>query len=199
MTGSSLRRRTMRLAATGVCLLLATTIALARVKVKSDRDPKFDFSRLKTWSWNPSSPGQIKMAGTSLRKPEDVQRKYQPVITQAIEDEFVRRGYAKASSAPPDFYATYYVLITIGDSSQYMGQFLPANAQWGIPLFAPATNALTVFPQGTLVLDAASPQPDGVVWRGMAEAKIEVENSEAKRTARIKSIVKDLLAKFPKK
>jgi hypothetical protein len=183
--------------ATGVCLVLATAIAIAGVKVKSERDPKFDFTRLKTWAW--SAPGTIKMAGPTLRKPEDVERKYQPVITQAIEEEFVRRGYTRATSAPPDFYATYYVLLTMGSSSQTAGQFLPTNAQWGIPMFAPSTTALTYFPQGTLVLDAASPAPDRMIWRGAAEAKIELENTEAKRTARIKGIVKDLLSKFPKK
>jgi uncharacterized protein DUF4136 len=198
MAGNNWWRQTLRFAAIGVCLILATTMAIARVKVQSQRDPGFDFARLKTWAWNPSSPGEIKMVGTSLRDPETVQRQYQPVITQAIEEEFVRRGYAKATGSP-DFYATYYVLITMGSASQYAGQFLPTNAQWGIPLFAPSTINLTVYPQGTLVLDAASPAPDRVIWRGMAEAQIEVQNTEAKRTARIKGIAKDLLAKFPKK
>src|SRR5262245_21780767 len=197
MVRSNWGMRTPRLAATGVCLILATAMAVAWVKVQSERDPKFDFSRLKTWAW--SAPGTIKMVGPALRKPEDVERKYQPVITQAIEEEFVRRGYTRATSAPPDFHATYYVLLTMGSSSQTAGQFLPTNAQWGIPLFAPSTTALEYYPQGTLVLDAAAPAPDRVIWRGAAEAKIEYENTEAKRTARIKGIIKDLLSKFPKK
>ena len=197
MVSHNLRMRTPRLAVTGVCLILATALAMAGVNVKSERDPKFDFSRLKTWAW--STPGTIKMAGPTLRKPEDVERKYQPVITQAIEDEFVRRGYPKATSAPPDFHVTYYVLLTQGNSSQTAGQFLPSNAQWGIPWFTASTTALTYYPQGTLVLDAASPAPDRLVWRAAAEAKIEVQNTEEKRTARIKSIVKDLISKFPKK
>ena len=197
MVSSNSRVGTARLAATGVGVVLAAAMAIAGVKVKSERDPKFDFTSLKTWAW--SAPGTIKMAGPTLRKPEDVERKYQPVITQAIEEEFVRRGYAKAAGAPPDFHVTYYVLLTMGSSSQTAGQFLPSNAQWGIPWFTPSTTALTYYPQGTLVLDAASPAPDRLVWRGAAEAKIELENSEAKRTTRIKDIVKDLISKFPKK
>src|SRR5262245_59462086 len=199
MVSRNSRMWTPRLAATGVGVVLAAAIAIAGVKVKSERDPKFDFSRLKTWAWNPSTPGTIKMVGQTLRDPEAVERKYQPVITQAIEEEFVRRGYTRATSAPPDFHATYYVLLTMGSSSQTAGQFLPTNAQWGIPLFAPSTTALEYYPQGTLVLDAAAPAPDRVIWRGAAEAKIEYENTEAKRTARIKGIIKDLLSKFPKK
>ena len=103
--------------------------------------------------------------------------------------------------AASDFHVTYYVLVTMGSSSQYAGQFLPTNAQWGIPLFAPSTTALTVYPQGALVLDAASPTPGDVVWRGLGEAKIEIEKqlTDAQRAARLTALIKDVVAKFPKK
>ena len=53
---------------------------------------------------------------------------------------------------------TYYVLVTVGSNSQDMGQFLPANAQYGVPMFAPATQSLNIYPQGTLVLDVGAPK-----------------------------------------
>jgi Domain of unknown function (DUF4136) len=182
-----------------VTLLAATTIVVEAAKIKVEKDPTFDFSTLKTWAWNPAGPGSVKVIVSPKSKSEPVQRQYEPVIMQAVEDQLAARGYTKASMPPASFFVTYYVLVTLGSSEQYMGQFLPTNAQWGIPMFAPATQSLTYYPQGTLVIDAAAPAATDMVWRGIAEAKIDLENSDEKRTARLQSVIKDLLAKFPKK
>jgi hypothetical protein len=179
-------------------LVLTAAITLEAVKIQTQRDPKFDFSPLKTWAWTPSGPGDVKVWVTAESKSEPVKRQYEPVLMQAVEEQLAARGYTRALGAP-DFFVTYFLLVTTGSSSTYAGQFLPSNAQWGIPPFPPSTVNLTAYPQGTLVLDVQSPGPGDQVWRGMAEAKIEMENSEAKRVARLRSIIKDLLAKFPKK
>ena len=180
-------------------MLVALGATLAAAKVQVQRDPKFDFAKLKTWDWNPNSPGNVKVVIRAESKSEPVKRQYEPAIMQAIEDQFAARGYARATTAAPDFFVTYYLLITMGSTSAYAGQFLPANAQFGIPMFPPSTVSLEVYPQGALLVDAATPKVEDVVWRGMVEAKIELENTEEKRLARIKSVSKDLLSKFPKR
>ena len=103
------------------------------------------------------------------------------------------------TSVAPDFHVTYYVLVTVGSSSQQMGQFLQTNAQWGIPLWSPNTSAMTFYPQGTMVIDAASMATGNLVWRGIAEAKVEMQNSEAERSKRLREVIRDLVTKFPKK
>ena len=137
-----------RVAVVALLMTMGTAIAVAGVKVQSQRDPKFDFSQLKTWSWNPSGPGDVKVWVTAESKSEPVKRKYEPVIMQAVEDELARRGLSRASATPPDFNVTYYLLITVGTDSQQMGQFLPAVAQWGLPPFAPQTTSLKMYPTG---------------------------------------------------
>jgi uncharacterized protein DUF4136 len=201
MTANHMKMSMRHIVATGLWLLFSATMSIAWAKVQAQRDPKFDFTRLKTWSWNPSSPGQVKVWVSADSKSEPVQRQYEPIIMKAVEEQFAARGYPKATGATSDFHVTYYVLVTMGSSSQYAGQFLPTNAQWGIPLFAPNTTALTVYPQGALVLDAASPTPGDVVWRGLGEAKIEIEKqlTDAQRAARLTALIKDVVAKFPKK
>ena len=94
---------------------------------------------------------------------------------------------------------TYYVLITVAQGSQEMGQFLPPMAQYGVPMFAPATQSLSIYPQGTLVLDIASPDPAHVVWRAVAQAEVELDRTEAQRGARLRNIIKDVVAKLPRK
>ena len=185
------------------CLMLPGLVAatvVAATKIRADRDPAFDFSTLKTWSWRASGPGEVKVWLTAESKSEPVQRQYEPVIVQAVEGELARRGWTKAApGAPFDFTVTYYVLITGGSSSQQMGQFLPAVTQWGLPPFTAQTTAVRFYPEGTLVLDVAAPRPDTVVWRAVAQAEVELEKTAAQRTVRLQRIIKDVVAKLPRK
>jgi uncharacterized protein DUF4136 len=181
-------------------IVLGTTVVMARAKIKVDRNPKFDFATLKTWAWNPSGPGDVKVWITAESKSEPVKRTYEPVIVKAVEDELGRQGRTLAATGgKADFVVTYYVLVTVGSSSQQMGQFLPSVAQYGVPPFAPATQSLSVYPQGTLVLDIASPDSSHVVWRAVAQAEVELDRTEAQRAARLRSVIRDILQKLPRK
>src|SRR4051812_39527300 len=128
-----------------LAVLFGSAVAIAGPKVKVDQKPGFDFVPLKTWAWNSSGAGGVKVWLTKDSKSEPVQRQYEPAIMQAVEDELGRKGYVKATSGAPDFQVTYYVLITAGSSSQYAGQFLPTALQWGMPLISPQATSLTVY------------------------------------------------------
>jgi hypothetical protein len=177
---------------------LGATILIAAPKVQVQRDPKFDFSRLKTWEWSPDGAGNVKVWVTAQSKSEPVKRQYGPVIMKAVEDELSARGFTRASGTKPDFNMTYYVLVTLGSASQEMGEFLPAVTQWGLPPFTAQTTALRVYPMGTLVLDLAT-EPGGVVWRGVTQAEIDMDRTEPERAKRITSKVHDVIAKVPNK
>lgn len=185
-----------------VLLMIALSVVavpLIAAKTSVQRDPAFDFSTLTTWAWNPVDPGQVKMVTTADAKAEPVERKYEPVLLAAVEERLAARGYTRVPADAASFTVTYHILITIGMSAQEMGQFLPTNATWGLQLFTPQTQSVEIYPQGTLALDMARPGRDGLIWRGFAEARIEQENTEPKRAARLKSIVKELVDKFPRK
>ena len=68
-----------------------------------------------------------------------------------------------------------------------------------MPPFAPATTSLKIFPQGTVVLDIGAPDPSHVVWRGVAQAEVELDKTEAQRSVRLRNLIRDLLAKLPRK
>jgi hypothetical protein len=180
-------------------LALSVTAALAGPKVQVQRDKEFDFATLKTWTWNPSGPGEVKVVVTADSKSEPVKHTYEPVIMKSVEDELARRGLTQASGTPPDFTMTYYVLITAATASQEMGQFLPAVTYYGVPPFAPQTTSLSIYPKGTLVLDVATPEPRHVVWRAVAQAEIDLDKTDAQRSARLRDIVRDVLGKLPRK
>src|SRR6476620_9322887 len=184
-----------------ICLLLAlaVTVVTARAKIEVQRDKKFDFATLKTWDWNPTGPGEVKVWLTAESKSEPVKRTYEPVLMKAVEDELAGRGLSRAAGGRGNFTVTYYVLITTSTNSQQMGQFLPPVTQYGVPPFAPATTSLKIFPQGTVVLDIGAPDPSHVVWRGVAQAEVELDKTDEERSARLRNVIRDLVAKLPRK
>jgi hypothetical protein len=192
-------RRAARIALAGLIVILGSAIATARADVKAQRDLKFDFTSLKTWSWDPSSPGDVRLALTAHERPEPIKERWEPVILQAVGERLVARGYPAASSGAPDFHLIYYLFVTIGSMSQELGQFLPANAQWHMWPITPQTTAVEFYPQGALVVDALSTTTGKVVWRGVAQAKLQEQNSDEKREQRLRAVIKDLMSKFPQK
>jgi hypothetical protein len=186
---------------TAICLLLGLSAAVltAGAKIQVQRDERTDFSTLKTWNWNPSGPGDVKIWVTAESKSEPVKKTYEPVIMQAVEDELARRGIKRVASGPVDFTVTYYVIITVGGDSQHMGQFLPPVTTYGVPPFAPQTTSLNIYPEGSLVLDIGAPGPDHVVWRAVAKSEVELDRTEAQRAERVRGLVRDIVNKLPKK
>ncbi len=182
-----------------VVLIAIGTVTVEAVRKKILTDPTFDYSKLSTWNWSPKGAGDIKIWMTAAPKPEPVKRQWEPVLMKDVEEQLTARGYSRATTGTPDFLVTYMVLVTVGTSAQQMGQFLPTNANWGLQPFAPQTSSLEMYPSGMLIVDAAAGTPSVVVWRGMAEAKVETEISESKRADKLQGIIKELIAKFPKK
>ena len=78
-----------------------------------------------------------------------------------------------------------------------MGQFLPGTVAWGLPPFEQTTQSLKLMNQGALVIDLAA--STHVVWRGVAQAKLNFDVDFKKREAVIREAVHDLLRRFPPK
>ena len=171
---------------------VAVVTAAVDIKVESDKD--FNFANVKTWDWRTSGPGEVKMARSPMDDPEVARKKAEPIIMDAVTKEMARRGL-KQSTVNPNIRVTYYLLLTIGASTQTAGQFLPPMTEWGLPPFAPATVSMKMMNVGSLVLDLAD-QGD-VKWRGLAQADIKMDADDKKREQLIREGVRDLLAKFP--
>jgi hypothetical protein len=188
---------TVCLAAVMAALLIASVPGAARVKVRAQFDEKFDFSQVRTWAWNDKGPGEVKMARTADDDPEAVRKNAEPVIRESVLAETAKRGLKAADGGPPDIEITYYLLITVGTQSQYMGQFLPTTGEWGIPPIVGATQSYSVVDQGSLVLDLSA--KDEVVWRGIAQAQIKPGTTLQKRQTLIREAVRDILKQYPPK
>jgi len=183
-----------------LCLSLAAVLEAAKIKVKAEPDPAFDFAAVKTFAWD-AEAGDVKMFRTATDDPDPLKAFVDPRIQKYVSDAMVKLGKTPASG-PPDVHLHYYVLVTINTNAQFMGQFLPAVPYWGLPGFNAGTSSLEVVTKGALVLDALLPgEPDKrrVVWRGIAQSTVEDTDKPDVRDARLREACAALVKRFPLK
>lgn len=179
--------------AAAVCLLAEPV--LARVDVKIHFDKAFNFKTVRTWSFDPASNGEVKMARTQKDDPDAVKAVAEPIIVDAVNVEMQKLKLQRTDA--PDVIVRYFLLLTTNQTTQQIGQFLPGTVAWGLPPFQQSTQSLQVMNQGSLVIDLAA--GGNVVWRGVAQAKIKFDVDFKKREAILRESVRDLLRRFPPK
>jgi hypothetical protein len=185
----------------GVTLALGVILEAAKIKVRAQPDPNFDFATVQTWAWDDEA-GEVLMARFANDEAAPLKARIDPVIRQYVGEAMARKGLALAASSTPDVQLHYYVLVTLNVSGQQMGQFLPAVPYWGLPPFAPATTSLNAVTKGSLVLDAMLPGKVGerrVVWRGVAQSTVGDGDSPSVRDARLREASTELVKRFPVK
>jgi Domain of unknown function (DUF4136) len=187
-----------RLAA-ALMVAVSAVVLSAKVKVDVMHDPEFDFRPAKTFAWHPDGAGEVKVLVKNSGDPQKLRERFEPVIRPAVEQALAAKGLTPAQGGSPDLYASYYLLITAGDSSQAMGQFLSPTMEWGIPPFQGATQSLKIYEQGSLILDLSSPSLKSAVWRGVAKAEIDRQRTEPQRDDRIREAVREMVKKYPPK
>ena len=191
---------TRALAGLVVAVALATGIATeAKADLTVDFDMKFTFAGLRTWRWHPDGTGDVKLAVSRDDDPKAVQATVDPIIVPAVERELTANGLVRGEG-DTDFFLHYYALVTVGESRQVQGQFLPAVANWGVPpVLLGNSTSLEIYPVGTLVIDVTAVATKQVVWRGVARKKLDVNRSGVQRRTEIEKAVRELLKKFPPK
>lgn len=179
-------------------LCLASSVPEAKVKYETQHDKTLNFATLKTWAWHPSGTGEVKLALTPQSDPERIKKIADPIIVAAVEKEMAARGLTKVAEKA-DLLVTYWLLGTIGESSQKMGDFMGAVPEWGIPPFQGATQSMRAFPVGTLLLDMFAANGKDLAWRGAARAEVDLDKKPAERKARLEGVIRELLQRYPPK
>jgi hypothetical protein len=191
--------KTLTVLVLGLSVCMAIAVEAAKIKTRAEPDPTFDFSTLRTYAWD-AEGGDVMMARTATDDPAALKQRVDPLVRKYVDAELTKRKLTVATGAAPDVQLHYYVLVTIGDNSQFMGQFLPAVPYWGLPPFNASTTALNVVTKGSLVLDALLPGTAGnrkVVWRGIAESTVEDTDSDQVRNERIQTAAAELIKRLP--
>jgi hypothetical protein len=179
-----------------VAIVVGVQSGAAKVKVRADFSPTFDFTQVHTWGWNPKGAGDIMMGRTPDDDPAAAKALAEPVIMKAVGVEMPRRGLQTAATAP-DLTLTYFLLLSVGTSAQTVGQFLPGTTAWALPPFVASTQSLEYIETGALVLDLSA--RGEVVWRGVGEAQIKMDLDQNKRVALVNEAVREILGRYPPK
>ena len=186
------------LTVTAAFAVMWVAVGSGAVKVHTQFDKTFDFSKVRSWAWNDKGAGQVLMARTADDNSEAVKQIVEPVIKEAVAAELPGRGVQPAAAgAPADAEVTYYLMVTVGTQTQQMGQFLPAVPEWGLPPLAGPAQSYKIVQEGSLVLDVSA--NNEVVWRGVGQAEVKPGTAPDKRNARIREAVRDILKKYPPK
>jgi len=190
-----LRIRSPRVVLFATIVAAAGVLAEARVDVRVAFDKTFDFKSVRTWGWHGEKKGEVMMARTVKDDPDAARKRAEPLIIEAVTAELAKLKIEPAA-ADPQVTLTYFLLLTSSTSAQTVGQFLPATLEWGLPPFDAATQSLKVMNRGSLVFDLNA--KGKIVWRGVADAKVDVYASDKDREKTLREAVRDLIKKYPK-
>jgi hypothetical protein len=181
-------------------VVMATALTLAdRPKYSANVNEKFSFAGPFTYAWT-APTGELKMLQVAEKDPDRWRRLWDPTIVSAVDRELGARGFTAAAKDTADIVLTYYILIGPNVASQKMGQFLAPTMEWGLPPFQGVATSYDVAEQGSLVIDLYSQSRKVVVWRGMAQANIDLRRSDAERNKNIAKLIGELFKKhYPKK
>ena len=198
---ASERRTTTAWLTRPVAVALVSGAALAplqaaKTDINVNADKTFSFAGQRSWAWHPLGAGDVK-AGGQCRHRSEARGGAGRSGHRAGDRARDAGARLRQDRGQADLYVHYYVLATVGQSSQYMGQFVAPVPEWGLPPFAPVTTALEIYPVGTLIIDVTSPSRGAIVWRGSAERKINIERPDEERRAVLDRAVRDLIKRIP--
>jgi hypothetical protein len=182
-----------------LAVVLAGVALVAGTKVKVQEDKTFNFTGLRTYAWRLDGANPVKMLQSTDDNPAEIRKNLEPLILAAVDKELAQKGFTRVSLGESELYLDYYVLIGPGVTSQYQGQFVGAVPEWGLPGFTMNTTSLSIYEQGSLLIDVNSAKERRLVWRAAADAKVDRSRTPAQRASLISEAVSKMLKKFPPK
>lgn len=181
-------------------LILATLFVsgCASVTVRTDFDPAFDFSSLKTYRW----------ANDEELNPEDVLVK-SPLVrkrfVKSVDSVMGEKGFTKIESGDADLVIVMHAgskeKVSVSHTPDYGPSYYGRSYYrgWYNPWWGAYGGSTTVssYTEGTLVIDVVSWKTKEMVWRGTGTKTVGDYKDSEKQQAAIDKAVAKILADFP--
>lgn len=166
-----------------VGLVVACCAACTTLQISTDYDPAADFSQWSTWAF-----ADLRQATGDPRLDSSLVRSR---ILQALESELAVKGYSRAVGVAPDFLVDTHVALTreLDVHTFHRGS---ARSSWGA-----SETLVREVERGSLVVDFLEPESQQLVWRGIAQARVDRRDTPAERSERIREAVRLMLQHFP--
>ncbi|MDH4016102.1 MAG: DUF4136 domain-containing protein [Actinomycetota bacterium] len=193
------RERGLRRMGRSFALLVACSVAFVHagcstLKVHSDWDPEYDFSRVQTWKWatvsqTPTGSAVVDTDGLLAQR-----------VMRAVETSLAGRGYVKTETSEGDFEVAWFLTVepktqvtTINDYHGYGG---PYRGWYGAG-YGGSTTVVDSYNEGTLIIDIRDGKSGQLIWRGSATARLREKADPEKAQQRANEAVTKILEKFP--
>ncbi len=168
------------------------------LKVDSDHAASSDFSKYSTYRWiaAPSSAG-----GGKPRVDNPILRK---AVHEQVDEQLQKRGFRRVDQGSSDLLVGYFASatsktqVTQVDSSMGFSSGLPhyVRTEYMMPSTATLVNH---FEEGSLIVGVGDARTRQILWRGSAEAQIDLDDSISRRQSRVQNAVSKMFRGFPKK
>lgn len=155
------------------------------LKVTTDYDTQVDFSKYKTYAFY--KPGIDKANISDLDKKR---------ILRAVEIEMKNQGFTKSET--PDLLVSIFTKsrerVNVNQNNFGLGW----GWGWNPWIWGGGVNNVNVsqYTEGTLFIDFIDKAKKELIWQGVGTGALKTQN-RAKKEARIKEFVKEIITRFP--
>lgn len=159
--------------------LVLLLVSCSTVRVATDYDTKADFNQYKTFAFYKKGIDKVDISDLDKRR-----------ILRAIEAEMLAKGMTKSEN--PD------VIVNIfAKSIKKVKVYDDYNYFWRPWYYGPNFGTrIKQYNEGTLFVDLIDNKKKELVWQGIGSGAL-VMNNPAKKDARIKEFVGEIMAKYP--
>ncbi|UCH84301.1 MAG: DUF4136 domain-containing protein [Candidatus Latescibacterota bacterium] len=158
------------------------------MEIQTDFDKETDFRGYSTWDWVPEPAQETGDPGVD----DPIVRTR---IQNAVEEELTKRGYLRSTDTP-DFLVNYHTAmkdeLDVVEVTDYYDR-MPYTE------FEKDVTYTYTWHKGTLVLDFIDSASNKLVWRGIARAEVNLNDSPENKKKRIAKAVERMLREFPPK
>jgi len=173
--------------------------ACAPVEVSTDYSSKVDFGSFKTYAWYTED------INISRDSKQQLDAALDKLIRAEIESRLGSKGFSRSESGDVDFLVNYVVssqtridLQTYHTYSGNSSDFVYTRGD-GVQFgnFEASESDHYEYREGTLMIDVIDPATDKMMWRGVAEKRLDGELTDEQRAALVSEVVKKTLGQFP--
>jgi Domain of unknown function (DUF4136) len=192
-------RNMLRSASVLALVAIASTAAAQKIEVKTNQDPKADFTTIKTYAWLPPAPVVQNVAPGGLTNPTLSEEALAPHIVAAVDRQLAARGLTKTDADKADVHVAYFAALTVGFNNTYLGEYYGYVTGWANPIapgYTPSTS-MSVYEKGTVIVDIVQREAKRAIWRGSLMTRINQEHTLEQRIARINTGAERMFEKFP--
>jgi hypothetical protein len=182
----SLMLNVRRFASPAVASLLGVMGCSPVLTVRTAKDPSAEFPSEALYSW-------ARRPGKMPNDPRIDNAKLEQRVRTAVKAELATKGYTFAEEGRPDFFVGYHVIL----QESLKPSIVSRKYGYGAGLWGDALGP--DFEKGTLILDVIDPKRKKLVWRGIAEAELDLSVSDAEKQKRTAEAVRQILEGFPPK